>query len=267
MWYRNWGHGDTSSDFTPADLDVAYRNGAMPMITWQPLDGWIASADQPTYRCTNIARGDFDPFVTTWARAAKTYGKVFYLRLAHEMNGDWYPWGTAPGNANGNAPADYVAMWRHVHDLFQREGVTNVRWVWSPNAESAYARFAPLNQLYPGDAYVDWVGMDGFNFGAGSGSGWRTITQIFGPSYDTLTAMTTKPMMIAEIASGEQGGDKAAWITQGLLTDLPSRFPRVQAVVWFDANREADWRVNSSATSLTALSKVAKSLTYQGRLP
>ena len=73
--------------------------------------------------------------------------------------------------------------------------------------------------------------------------------------------------MIAETASTELGGDKAKWITQGLLTDVPSRFPRVRAVVWFQENKETDWRVNSSSSALAAYRKAASSSTYQGRLP
>lgn len=265
MWYRNWKNGPNPS-FTPSDLDVAYKNGAMPMISWQPLDG-DASDNQPTYSCANIIVGQYDGFITTWAQAAAAYQKPFYLRLAHEMNGDWYPWGTAPGNPNNNSPAQYIAMWRHVVTIFRQQGATNVRWVWSPNAISEFSTFSPFDQNYPGNEYVDWVGIDGYNFGTAYGSGWRTISEIFGTSYDALTAMTTKPIMIAEIGASEQGGNKAAWIQQGLLTEIPQRLPRVRALVWFDVKRDIDYRVNSSPASLAAFRAVVKLPLYQGILP
>src|SRR5436305_951631 len=163
------------------------------------------------------------------------------------MNGDWFSWGIG---VNGNTSADYVAVWRHVVDIFRQENATNVRWVWCPNVmDTPQSVFAAL---YPGDSYVDWVGLDGYNWGTSQPGDrykqWTKLSDIFGASYDALIALTTKPLMIAETASTELGGDKAAWITQGLLTDLPARFPAVRAVIWFDENKETDWRVNSSAS-------------------
>jgi len=269
MWYRNWKNGPNPA-FTPKDLDLAYANDAVPMITWQPLDGSISgskSGKQPAYSCANIADGQHDDFITTWARAAAKYRKVFFLRFAHEMNGGWYPWGTAPNNTNGNTSEEYVAMWQHVVDIFRREGATNVRWVWSPNASSSGQPLTPLTNVYPEDDYVDWVGIDGYNFGTSQkGSKWIDLRATIGKTYQELDEFTDKPVMIAEIACAEQGGSKAAWITQGLLTDLPMFFPRVRAVIWFNADREANWRIDSSQDVLAAFQSVAQSPLYQTRL-
>jgi hypothetical protein len=90
---------------------------------------------------------------------------------------------------------------------------------------------------------------------------------VFEPSYGKLGDMTDKPMMIAETASTEFGGDKAAWIRQGFLDEALVRFPRVRAIIWFHENKETDWRVDSSPASLVAYSEVAASSSYQGRLP
>ena len=65
--------------------------------------------------------------------------------------------------------------------------------------------------------------------------------------------------MIAETASTEVGGDKAAWITNSFASDLPGRLPRVRAVIWWDHVGETDWRVNSSAAALAAYRSVAAS--------
>ncbi len=149
--------------------------------------------------------------------------------------------------------------------IFRQEGATNVRWVWSPNI--AYPGSTPFAQVYPGDAAVDWIGLDGYNFGTSqSWSQWTDFVGVFGPSYDGVTQMSGKPLMIGETASSELGGDKAAWITHGLLTDVPKRFPRLRAIIWFDENKETDWRINSSSTALAAFIAVAKSPTYRGHL-
>ena len=143
-------------------------------------------------------------------------------------------------------------------EIFREEGATNVQCIWSPNV--AYSGSTPFGDLYPGDAYVDWVGLDGYNGGRALSQRWLSFSQIFMASYETLAAMGSKPMMITETASTELGGDKAAWIRQGLLNDIPSKFPRVHAVIWFNENKETDWRVNSSPQSLAAYREVAASL-------
>lgn len=89
-----------------------------------------------------------------------------------------------------------------------------------------------------------------------------------GSSYDALAALDkSKPMMIAETASTEDGGDKAAWIRSGFLTAIPSRFKRIKAVVWFHEHKETSWSVDSSSASLSAFREVVASSLYQGRLP
>jgi endoglucanase len=126
----------------------------------------------------------------------------------------------------------------------------------------------PLNQLYPGDAWVDWISIDGYNWGNTQGwSAWQSLADIFVPTHDEIGRLTNRPMMLSEVASTEIGGNKANWITQGFLTDLAKRLPRIRAVVWFNENKEQDWRMNSTAASLKAWSKVATSPQYKGRLP
>lgn len=263
MWYQDWGDRD-DREFQPFLMETVNSSGAMPMITWEPQDPANGDELQSEYALERIVDGDHDAYMRRWARDAAAWGQPMYLRFAHEMNGNWYPW--SPG-VNGNTSQEYVGAWRHVHDIFQQEGAANVRWVWSPNVAEDYS--IPFTEVYPGDEYVDWVALDGYNWGMTQPSeGWKELIDIFEPSYKQLTAITNKPMMIAETASAESGGSKAAWIRQGLLNDVPSRLPQARAVIWFDEIKEgADWRVNSSSASLAAYSEVAASPAYQGRLP
>ena len=254
MWYQVWGNPDDSPFYTNA-YDKVTQRGIMPLITWEP---WAGTVNDPSYSLASIANGSHDEYIRQFADDAAAWGKPFYLRFAHEMNGNWYPWGQG---VNGNTPAEYVQAWRHVHDLFVKEGATNAIWVWSPNVDDGNA---PFTNLYPGDAYVDWVALDGYNAASVWNSPWMSLGQLFGTSYDTLAALTSKPMMIAETASTEVGGNKAAWITDGFLSDIPTRLPRVKAVIWFDKNKETDWRVDSSAASLAAFQQVVASPLYGG---
>jgi len=158
------------------------------------------------------------------------------------MNGDWRPW---CAGVNGNTSAEFVSVWRKVYSIFRREGATNARWVWSPISQCGDS--TPFKEPYPGDDYVDWVGLDGYNWGTMQyWSRWQRFTEICGKSYSTLTKMSRKPMMIPEIASAESGGDKATWIRNTFLQEVSAKYPRIKAVVWFHAKKETDWRINSS---------------------
>ena len=107
------------------------------------------------------------------------------------MNGNWFPWGT--GRGSQNTPADFVAAWRHVHEIFTEAGATNVQWVWCPNI--ALHSHSGFRALYPGNSYVDWTCLDGYNFG----NPWRSFETIYGRSYkEILRIAPSKPMMVGE---------------------------------------------------------------------
>lgn len=254
MWYQTFGE----PLFYRNDLEQVTRRGALPLITWDPQVGLRGIP------LREISAGRHDAYLRTAAREAKSWPGLLYVRFAHEMNIPSSLW--APG-INGNTPADFVAAWRHVVRVFRAEGVRNVQWVWCPNIDYGGKRFSAL---YPGDRWVDWVGLDGYNWGTFRGMlGWQSMAKLFGPSYDKLVKISHRPVMIAETGSVEQGGDKAAWIRQAFTRTLPRRLSRVRAVVWFERRKETDWRVSSSPEALAAYRDAATSSAYGGaeRLP
>jgi glycosyl hydrolase family 26 len=224
--------------------------GALPAITWEP---WHPSegADQPRYALDRIAAGDYDSYIEQWARAAASFGQPMQIRLAHEMNGTWYPWSIG---VNGNSTADFKNAYRHVHDKFIAAGAANVQWVWSIDA--AYNRPEGLRNgadSYPGDRYVDVVGVDGYN-GGPTGATWDSPDELFGRVIRLATAVApTKPLWIYETGSGDKRGDKAQWITD-LFAYLQQT--RVTGLLWFnfDKDGEQNWRLDSPP----AVEKAAK---------
>ena len=259
MWFQQWA--GAWSAFHSAGADAILARGAMPLITWEP---WAGAKDDPAWSLNTIINGSHDAYVHQWTRDVATWGQPVYVRLMHEMNGPWSAWGYG---VNGNTAAQYVAAWRHIVDIANTEGATNIRWVWCPNEDDGDPRYASYVSLYPGDAYVDWVGIDGYNWGTTqSWSTWQELYTVFKSSIDKMRAVTQRPLMIGETGSTELGGDKAAWIQTGfarLLTDLP----QVEAVVWFDKSQQADWRVDSSTESLAAFRAAAGSGAFAGTLP
>jgi beta-mannanase len=115
--------------------------------------------------------------------------------------------------------------------------------------------------FYPGDRWVDWLALDGFNWG--EPTSWQTFPKIFDASYRKLASLARKPIMIAEIGSDESGGSKAAWLRRALSRQLP-RLKRVKAVVWFDATDGSDFRVDSSPAALEAFRAGISSPLYSG---
>ena len=251
MWYTNWG----GPLYYSVQMPWADQVGATPMITWDPatLAGGIP--------LQQIADGTYDAYLDASAALARKYGQPLLIRFAHEMNlaGSLY----GPGQ-EGNTPAAFVAAWRHVVNRFATDGATNVRWVWSPNVDCGGT--CPFDAFYPGDAYVDYTGLDGYNFSAVHHVAWQSFSQIFAASYDDITRLSPKPLIIAETASAEAGGAKDAWISSAFDTEIPTRFPRIVAVVWFDRVKETDWRIDSSAASRSAWQRVVAEPRYQGRL-
>ncbi len=232
-----------------AELDMVRARGAETLLTWEPW-AWGGGINQPAYSLDRITAGDFDAYLLQWGSALGQWGQPVYLRFGHEMNGDWYPW--AEG-VNGNGPGDYVAAYRHVHDVVASTGATNITWVWNPNVP--YWGSTPLNQLYPGDGYVDVAALDGYNWGSSqSWSTWQEPSALFGAGLSQVRQLAPgKPIMIAETSSSEIGGSKAAWNTN--LFSYLSAQPDVTAVIWFHIDKEDDWRINSSTTSATSFKK------------
>ncbi len=231
-----------------AELNAVRSRGALSLVTWEPWTWGGAPVAQPAYSLDRVTAGDFDAYITQWGNGLRDWGYPVMLRFAHEMNGNWYPW--AEG-VNGNEAGDYVAAWRHVHDVVAATGATNVQWVWAPNVP--YWGSTPLSGLYPGSAYVDIVGLDGYNWGTSqSWSVWTSPQDLFGQGLSELRTLAPgKQILITETASSELGGSKADWNT-ALVSYLNAQAD-VTGFVWFHLNKEVDWRINSSPASASAL--------------
>lgn len=245
QWFVQWGD---RSPFPATTARYLRSRGQIPLVTWEPWN-WSAGASQPGYRLRRITAGAFDGYVRRFAQQAKAYGGPVYLRFAPEMNGDWNPWSEL---VNGNRPGDYVRAWKHVRAIFTAVGARNVRWVWTPIVQ--YPGSTPLARVFPGDRFTDVVGLDGYNWGSTKPYlGWQSFAQVFGPSLTAVRALSRRPLWIAEVGCTEAGGNKAAWVDD--MFAAVARDSRISALVWFNANKETDWRVNSSPATMTAFQR------------
>jgi mannan endo-1,4-beta-mannosidase len=249
LWYEDFAAPPPVSGIARVDA-----TGATAVITWEP---WLWRTDVPgsgAATAAEIAAGRHDDHLFAWAAALATIGTPVYLRFAHEFNGDWYPWTPA----HGTTPDTYVAAWRHTHDLFRRAGAINVRWIWSPDATSRGEQ--PLRAWFPGDDYVDVVGIDGYNWGTiRPWSRWTPAAELFEPVVTEVRALTDRPMMIAEVGCAEDGGDKAAWVSA--FVEWAAAQPDIDAVIWFHHDKETDWRITSSPAATAAMADALRAVT------
>lgn len=214
-------------------------SGRIPMITWK-----APSLDE-------INSGSQDALIASRAADVRRFGAPIFIRWGWEMNGYWMEWAGLHNNSPGrhDGPAKYIQAWRRIHDLFQREGATNVSWVWAPNDESiprlAWNR---IGAYYPGDRYVDWVGLSAYNWGdMRAWSHWSSFATLVSGVYALYS--DRKPIMVAETGSTTVGGNQARWI-DSLGTSLRKRYRRIKAVLWFE--HPPAWTVRSLARSLSA---------------
>jgi Glycosyl hydrolase family 26 len=235
--------GCTTTKFPLTPLENIRRYGAIPVFSWSssasPPEG-----DQSAFNLPAVLSGRYDAYIREFALKAKAWGHPFFLRFDWEMNGFWFPWSGFDG-VNGNSAAEFVPVWRHVHDIFTSVGATNATWVWCPNID-LHGGLSPLGTLYPGSSYVDWTCLDGFNWGKRHGSpGWQSFNQVFHRTYRRITTRVApdKPMMLAEVASTEKGGNKPAWI-KDMYLKVRHNYRKVRAVIWYDVDdRGTNWPI------------------------
>jgi mannan endo-1,4-beta-mannosidase len=208
---------------------TAHDHGATVFVKLQPNGVTLAS----------IAAGDSDTYLEQYARAVRAVKYRVLISFAHEMNGNWYPWGV--GHAS---PAEFVAAWRHVVDVFRAAGATNVTWVWTVNSISYAA--GDLVRWWPGANWVDLVGVDGY-FSSNDDS----YSSIFGSTIKQVRSFAKKPVVIAETAVGGIQ-DRERDIRQ--LFD-GARSDGVISLLWFDQRQypqDRDWRLEGDPAAIAA---------------
>jgi Glycosyl hydrolase family 26 len=248
----------------PTDpMDDIRAHGSIPVLSWSS-QAIPSTLSQPDFQLGDVIEGRYDAYIREFATEAKEWGHPFFLRFNWEMNGNWFPWSEG---VNGNTGGQYVAAWRRVHDIFAAVGAENVSWVWCPFIDPA-GSLQDVAPLYPGDAYVDWTGLDGYNWGTNPTSprGWKSFDQLFRSSYDQIAEGIApgKPMMLGEFGSSEHGGSKADWIRDALAR-IPTEYPQIRAALWFDKfDDNMDWPIETSAPATQAFAQGIQHPAYVG---
>jgi mannan endo-1,4-beta-mannosidase len=213
--------GDYVGWNTPYD-SVAARSawsyGALYYMAWEPFNVTLSS----------IADGASNEYIRQFALQVKAAGVPIALSFGHEMNGNWYPWGSSDSTA-----ANFVAAWRLIHAIFAAVGATRVIWIWNPNVISASP--VPLRPYYPGNSYVDWIGLTGYF----PMTGPTTFAGLFGPTMAEIRQFTGLPFIIVETAV--QSGPDEVTCTRNLVRGVAHNRD-VLGLVWFEYDKAGvDW--------------------------
>lgn len=250
-WYQSWGEGK-EHEFKSDAVEKALDKGLTPMVTWEPwLSSFKGHEKDSSGNLAGVISGDFDPYIRRWARAVARVHKPIFLRPMHEMGNPWYSW-TMP---HGNTPEMIAESWRHIVRIFREEGAKNAAFVWTPH-------IAADTMAWPGNDWVDWVGLDIFNYGTMAEKGkWLDFAGLTAPMLSAVESYG-KPVMLAEVGSSAAGGDRRDWWIDAF-KQLP-RFPQVRALVIFDnpacnntTGIPVDWGFTQTPGILSSLAPLA----------
>lgn len=229
-------------------LDDLWKAGFVPIVTLEPWS--IEEISSSKLLKNNNLREQFRAWANQFAKwIGPSSQRKLILRPAHEMNGSWYPW-SADAGVN---PVEYRRMWRAVYDIFQDKVLCSddIRWLWSINAETTAD--VDVAAYYPGDAYVDWVGVDGYNFGGSQDwSVWRNPESVFERAFKKVRNISDAPLSVPEFGcSSIRDGNidpvaKSSWVADTF--ELFNKW-NVRLASWFNINKETDWRVLDFATN------------------
>jgi endoglucanase len=231
---ENWADfGTTFDEMRSWYVDASTANGTVVELTLQPTDLNNAA----------INNGSQDVYLTKLATDIRDWDREIWIRPMHEWNGDWYSWSVG---INGNTKASYISAYRRIADIFRNVGATRVKFVWNVNYTNSGAN--TFMGAYPGDDYVDYISLDVYNLGtAEKWSAWMSFDLVAYPAYLEISTRG-RPVIISEWGCGEQGGDKAQWITDAFdVIRNSGRYDLIDAVVWFDVGGYTpDYQIDTS---------------------
>lgn len=241
--------------FPNADEQKALRQGGVRRIlyaAWKPDEGY-------TWR--QVADGAADAMIRRQAEYLRqNWRERMFLTVHHEPENEVKDY---PGS--GYEARDYRAMFRHVEDVFAASGVTNVVWVMNYMGFERWALTDWFDDLYAGDAYVDWLAYDPYKTAGigGQEGGFSSLVNQFYDGSDwrgfyrwARANHPGKPVMMGEWGVGERW-DNPAW-KPGLFRAIAKRldrFPRLKALIYFDndnADVAGNVSVDTTAASLAA---------------
>jgi hypothetical protein len=250
MW-PNLKETDKSFDII-SSLKACDNFGAIPCITWEPMS--LENNKEKVVLKEDVLDGKYDRYFDEFMLQIKMFKQPVIIRLGHEMNLEKYHWGVSEKDYTNKAPDAYKKMFIYIVDYFRKNDIENVFFAFCPNAESVpNLSWNQIKNYYPGNEYIDILGIDGYNFGncatlenVGWDSTWKSFKEIFENVYNELRELSLiKPIIIFETASTSKGGNKTLWLKEAIES---AEKLGISCINWFEHNKECDWKITKDQT-------------------
>lgn len=218
-------------------LDRAYSQNRIVELSFQTLYVKNNKAGNAVY---DILDGQYDRILDAYAKMLRDFGHPVLFRLNNEMNGAWCKYSAYYTSKDTEI---YKSLYRYIYNYFAQKGADNVIYIWNPNDESyPNYKWNDAMMYYPGDEYVDLIGLTGYNTGTEiEGEKWRNFTQIYDPLYANYEKLFSQPFIIGEFGSGNGGGSKEDWIRE-MFANM-HKYGRIKAAVWWNYNDyDKNWK-------------------------
>lgn len=229
-YYLAWNE-ESLENFPDKLMEATYEKNAIPMITWEPWVSDLKVSDSIQVLQENqkglkyIAEGFFDDYIKKFIQKLNSYDRPVFLRFAHEFDNPQYPW----SSAGDNTPEDFKAAWKHVSSLIDAEGAEKIVMVWNPWKPGSIAEY------YPGDEYVDWIGLTSLHYGPLDNSGlYYSFEELYEPFRQEILNLTNKPVMLSEFGALDLDGTQDKWI-ENAIESINSQYPEISGIVLFNS--------------------------------
>ncbi|QFG24730.1 glycosyl hydrolase [Actinomadura sp. WMMB 499] len=210
---------------------------------------------------------DIDGEIRRQARALKELPGTVWFTFNHEPENS--------ASAGMGRPREYADAWRRVVSTFREEGARGVRHVWTLT-DAAYGRDA--SRYYPGDGYVDAIGVDAYNWFTcrGRDEGWRSLAELIQRHRRFGDRHPGKELMILETGTVEDPADpgrKARWLADATALFQRPEYRRYTALLHWDARHgrpegpTCAWDYRSSEPSLRAWRAMAAAPVFAASVP
>jgi len=270
---NNWADGIT---YPKEDIHTVYDMNAIPLVRLMPRSHYEQYQEENTYTMQNIIAGNFDSELRQWAREAKKDSVPLLIDFAVEMNGDWFSWsGTYNGKGNKeygdknyyDGPERYRDAYRHIINIFKEEEVNHITWIFHPDIYSSpYEEWNKAKYYYPGDDYIDWIGVSVYGPQNPEEDYWETFSEILANRHESILEISqNKPLALLEfgVTDNHPLGQKDEWLDNAFTTILDNDYLDFSAIsYWHETWEESDdvtasLRIDSSQESLEVFQKYA----------
>ncbi|MFC2066590.1 MJ1477/TM1410 family putative glycoside hydrolase [Chloroflexota bacterium] len=248
---HNWYNGRSF----PVETATWIRdNGSIPFVRLMLRSSEEQDIAEPTFTLNRILDGEFDDDLRAWARAARNFGSPMIAEYGTEVNGRWFSWngvwnggGALKGYGDHSlpdGPERFRDAYCRIIRIMREEDAHNITWVFHVNdqdiPDDSWNR---LEQYYPGDEWVDWIGVSVYGAQTPVEDEWPDFRQLMDEVYPRIESLTTaNPIVLLEfgVTANNPLGDQATWAEQALIDLTSFRWPRIIGFSWWNEAWEND---------------------------